>query len=475
MIYSPVSLSLNLPRLARCFAMESSSSSGKRRASNPARSPQATKRTLQSSTTKSAVNSFFTPISQKPKNATEWSSRAEEASGPPTLLVGRHTVEGGESETDGRDRKKIAAFDLDSTLIAPLSGKKHGTSPTDWRWWHSSVPQRLRQLYHEEGYRVVILSNQAGLALSPAPKSKPPKPGTQKRLSDFKLKCSAILNDLHLPTTIYAATERDRFRKPQTAMWTHVCRDCDLTESDVDLDGSFFVGDAGGRIAGPNGSKDFSCSDRNFAHNVGIAYKTPEEFFLGLAPREFCRDLDLARYPFGSSSSSEPVLEFRKTNERDVVLLCGPPGAGKSTFYRNHLQPLGYERINQDSLKTREKCIEAARELLSDGCSVVIDNTNADLETRAMWVGLAKKTGIPIRCVWLKTPIPVCEHNAAVRALTPSLNPEARTGLPKVAFNSFSTRFRAPKVREGFQDVTELEFEFRGTREDYDVWGRYWT
>lgn len=35
-----------------------------------------------------------------------------------------------------------------------------------------------------------------------------------------------------------------------------------------------------------------------------------------------------------------------------MVIFCGSPGAGKSTFYWNVLQPLGYERVNQDILKT---------------------------------------------------------------------------------------------------------------------------
>jgi predicted kinase len=47
------------------------------------------------------------------------------------------------------------------------------------------------------------------------------------------------------------------------------------------------------------------------------------------------------------------VLEpFAKKNKLDIVLLCGSPAAGKSTFYWQQLEPLGYARVNQDLLKT---------------------------------------------------------------------------------------------------------------------------
>src|SRR5690348_10689131 len=50
-----------------------------------------------------------------------------------------------------------------------------------------------------------------------------------------------------------------------------------------------YVGDAAGRAAGwkAGRKKDFSCSDRKFAANVGIAFHTPEEFFLDEAPAAF--------------------------------------------------------------------------------------------------------------------------------------------------------------------------------------------
>lgn len=102
------------------------------------------------------------------------------------------------------------------------------------------------------------------------------------------------------------------------------------------------------------------------------------------------------------------------------------------------------------------------------------DNTNADPETRAVWIELGKKFKVPVRCVWFKTPLHICEHNDAVRANNTSHNPENRQGLPKLAFTGFASRHKEPQLREGFQDVVEVQFNFRGTKEDYDVWGRYW-
>lgn len=81
---------------------------------------------------------------------------------------------------------------------------------------------------------------------------------------------------------------------------------------------------------------------------------------------------------------------------------------------------------------------------------------------------------MPIRCVWFKTPLHLCEHNDAVRSLNADLNPEDRQSLPKLAFNSFASRFKEPKEKEGFEDIIEVEFKFRGTKEEYDKWGQYW-
>ena len=96
---------------------------------------------------------------------------------------------------------------------------------------------------------------------------------------------------------------------------------------------------------------------RNFAANVGIQFKTPEEFFRDEPPAPVEVDVFDPKNYMGMDTPSTDGLDkisspFTKQSDTELVLLCGSPGSGKSTFYWKHLQPLGYERVNQDILKT---------------------------------------------------------------------------------------------------------------------------
>jgi len=101
---------------------------------------------------------------------------------------------------------------------------------------------------------------------------------------------------------------------------------------------------------------------------------------------------------------------------QEIVLFCGYPALGKSSFYYRHFHPANYAHINQDILKTRGKCIEAVQEALKRGESCVvgmiilssrpmnlnlqeIDNTNRDIKTRRLYIDLARGEKVPIRRV----------------------------------------------------------------------------
>ena len=198
-----------------------------------------------------------------------------------------------------------------------------------------------------------MFSNQGGLKLHSDPSAKKTKASARDRVAEFKQKCGMVLTELALPVSLYGATGKDRFRKPRTGMWDEMCADLGLGKDDVDFEHSFFVGDAAGRApyvkSGKTVPKDFSCSDRNMAANIGIAFQTPEEYFHDESPLPFKRGFDLADHPFSPPKTEEV---FKKGNGKEVVVFCGPPGAGKSTFFRDHLEVHEIKRINQDTLKT---------------------------------------------------------------------------------------------------------------------------
>jgi len=107
---------------------------------------------------------------------------------------------------------------------------------------------------------VVILSNQGGISLKSDPKS---VKSDQKRLADFKDKVTSVFNQLRLPISVYAASARDQYRKPRTGMWSEMLKDYDVeVAGGLNLEGSLFVGDAGGRSGVEEAGNDHSCSDR---------------------------------------------------------------------------------------------------------------------------------------------------------------------------------------------------------------------
>ena len=149
--------------------------------------------------------------------------------------------------------EKIASFDMDSTLILTKSGKTFPKDASDWIWWNECVPKKLREA-HKNGFKIVIISNQAGVNTG--------KTTTKVLESKFK----QLYASLKVPFQFLCSTESDSNRKPGLGMWKYFTEKANGKKK-VDLKESFYCGDAAGRPKSGKKGKDFSDSDRKFAIN----------------------------------------------------------------------------------------------------------------------------------------------------------------------------------------------------------------
>lgn len=352
----------------------------------------------------------------------------------PTLLV----YSGGELASKGYER--VVAFDMDDTLIAIKSGKKFPTGRSDWKWVFGA-PEKLRAEHARGDTKLVVFTNQLGVT----------KKGRDRAKEDvLRGKVADVVAELGVPVQVFMAIGEDTYRKPCTGMWgTMVAKyNCGVQPRLADC---LYVGDAAGRPAGAGRKKDFSCSDRKFAFNIGVPFQTPEEYFEGAAPGAFDWEApDLAKLEADAAKAAADAAPFVPAEGQEMVVLVGFPGCGKSTFARECLVPHGYVHVNRDTLKTPAKCLAATEAALAGGKSVVVDNTNPSVSARAVYVRAAAAHKVPVRCVHFDVPEDVANHLNYYRE---RLGTSAH--VPRIAYAVFKKQYEAPTPAEGFTAVIE--------------------
>ena len=157
--------------------------------------------------------------------------------------------------------------------------------------------------------------------------------------------------------------------------------------------------------------------------------------------------------------------------EGDIVLVMGIPGAGKSRLAAEYVAD-GYLRLNRDerggSLRELAEALDG--ELESGARQVVLDNTYVTRTSRSYVVEAATRHGIPIRCIWLDTPLAQAQVNLVERLLelfgslpTPEeLNELAKREHGVLTPTSQMRVFRElepPSTDEGFAAVEHVPFE----------------
>jgi len=142
----------------------------------------------------------------------------------------------------------------------------------------------------------------------------------------------------------------------------------------------------------------------------------------------------------------------------------GSPGSGKSSFARKVFAD--YHYVNQDTLKTKQRCVEELkRGILELKKSVIVDNQNRDEATRRDYIQayrecLKEGAGLSIRALCMDVPAAFCLHMNTVRAYC------KEKAVPEVVIHSFYKKMEPPCCKtEGFTQVVNY-----GLKEDFVLW-----
>ena len=330
--------------------------------------------------------------------------------------------------------KKILGFDLDMTLVRSKNPRKTHHH-LDWKWFTPQVPELLRQWKQLEDVEMIIFTNQAGIGNDP------------KKLNEFLLKMNLIFQDLGFPLATYISTGKDQFRKPSPISFGYAF-------SGRTLQAFTFVGDAAGRPG------DFADTDRKFALNVEKYYgvptlfQTPEHLFLGEAEKPF----HLSGFNPETFKNDTP-LEFHPTGRQEMILMIGRPASGKSTIAQDLARQYGYEIVSNDIQGTEAKTLRLAEQLLREGKSIIVDNTNGRPTQRAKVIELAQKYQIPVRGIKVKIPEDLNQHLNTIREIL------TQKHIPEVAIRTFNKNYVEPSLDEGFVELIETGFVFDPNRD----------
>jgi bifunctional polynucleotide phosphatase/kinase len=206
--------------------------------------------------------------------------------------------------------------------------------------------------------------------------------------------------------------------KPNPTLFTML-----IGNNKINKDKSFFVGDALGR------KSDYSDSDKRFAENIGISCYCPEQIF------------HTVMEPF-----EIPTIQL-PDNEKQIIIMVGYPGSGKSTIANNicNSNP-NFICIDGDTHKTSSKMIKTALSHVSQQKSIIFDATNSSSKKRQEYVEFGKKYNYKITCIHVSVPLEIAYKRNKLR--------NYEKYVPIIAYSVYSKNYQCPNENEGFTLIT---------------------
>ena len=351
---------------------------------------------------------------------------------------------------DFKPGKKLLSFDLDDT-ITTFGNKKSGKTKSPdkgkeeaiiFAFDINKIKSKLDE-YQKNNFIFAIFSNQNGIALG------------HIKESEFKKKIDKLFSEeLKYPFVIICAENKDYYRKPSPGM-LDIFKKYFNENLELDLNECIYVGDAAGRKKSKTYKRnDFSDSDLKFSINCQFKFFTPEEFFLN-EKSDYPKIINkLHDY---DKNTNDHIKYDMSPNFKEVIILIGSPGSGKSTFTENFLVPKGYVRINQDNLKTKEKVLKCLLHNINEGKKIVVDCTNPQKNTRSEYINICKKNNYPVRAFVFQVSKKLAMHLNNLRAI--NNNRKHYSGhVNNIPIHTFFKNYQEPEINEGFKEVVHVKF-----------------
>ena len=314
------------------------------------------------------------------------------------------------------DNKKIAGFDMDYTLIKPKSGKRFPIDHNDWEWLYPNIKDKLIELSEE--YQIVIFSNQMGISKGKTTED------------EIRKKCKNIQKDIDIPLVFLMSTEDDKYRKPRIGLWKIIAKE------NIVKEGSFYVGDAAGRVKTSEYKKDHSDSDRKFAENIGIKFYTPEVFFLDEKDRKW----EYQGYKLDSDIKKVKYPKLPQKN-KTIVLISGLPGSGKSCLAQKLEKKYNYTFLSKD--KDKGKFNSKLKSLFEDDKNIIVEGLLYSNQQRKTFLDDANKYGYNKILIQVTTDKDLSYHLNYYRHLKKDIKL-----IPKIVYNIYNKNYDKPLNRD---------------------------
>lgn len=144
-----------------------------------------------------------------------------------------------------------------------------------------------------------------------------------------------------------------------------------------------------------------------------------------------------------------------------VYMLIGLPGSGKSTIAANLAEKYMADIYNADSIREElygdasiqgnpqevfGKLYMRARDDVSIGRPVILDNTNITKKVRKKAMNAFRNCDVRYVAVWIETNIEECKKRNASRERV----------VPEWVIDRMASQFQEPTLMEGFDDIVHV-------------------